>query len=205
MDSKKTKIWAKILLSGMMMSLMLSLNIATTATPAFAAALSCDNLKTPDIIKAYVITIMEERINPPSTQNAGQKAGQNDVNINSNQATQGVLNCFRQTQNDKELYVSTCKPSDTTTCQPVQVIYAQSGAGLIYTYIGLIYRWAAGTAGVITVLYLVVAGVMMASSQGDAAKYEKAKEYIMNSIAGLVLLFLSALILYTINPNFFTI
>lgn len=203
MDSKKTKIWAKILLSGMMMSLMLSLNIATTSAPAFAA-LGCDNLKKADSIKDYIITIMEERINPPGTKSAGQ----NGVEINTNK-DEGVLNCFRQTtQTDKgptEQYVSTCKPGDKTTCQPVQVIYAKSGASLIFTYVGLIYRWAAGTAGVITVLYLVVAGIMMASSQGDAAKYEKAKEYIMNSIAGLVLLFLSALILYTINPNFFTI
>jgi threonine/homoserine/homoserine lactone efflux protein len=72
-------------------------------------------------------------------------------------------------------------------------------------YIGIIYRWAAGVIGIVSVIYLVWGGFMITAAQDDTEAINKAKEKIMQSIAGLILLFLSAVILYTINPNFFTL
>jgi hypothetical protein len=93
----------------------------------------------------------------------------------------------------------------TPTCQRVQVFFAQSGAQLLYTYVGRIYVWAAGTIGIVAVFFLVLGGLEITTAGGDGGKIEKAKERIMQSLSGLVLLFLSALLLYTINPNFFTL
>ena len=89
------------------------------------------------------------------------------------------------------------------TCQRIQVIKATSGAGLIYTYVGMIYKWAAGTIGIVAVFTLVYCGIGIMSSAGNSGAIDKYKERIMQSLLGLVVLFLSGLILYTINPNFF--
>lgn len=89
------------------------------------------------------------------------------------------------------------------TCTLVQIIKGTSGASLIKTYIAIIYRWGAGIVGIIAVLVIVISGIQIAMDQGSGDQVSAAKTRIMESIAGLVVLFLSALILYTINPTFF--
>lgn len=101
-------------------------------------------------------------------------------------------------------YVSTCTPKENVFCQSVQAIIAESGISLLMVYLGLIYRWAAAVIGIVSVAYMVWGGIMIATAQDDTTAIDKAKEKILQSIAGLILLFLSAIILYTINPNFFT-
>ncbi len=152
---------------------------------------SCDDFNHPDKTQGYIITVLEEQI--------GQ----------TNSSSGNVKNCFRQTTTDSTTnqttttYTITCNP-DSATCQRVQIFFTKSGAELLYTYVGTIYKWAAGTIGIVTVLLLVWGGIEISTAGGDQGKTEKAKERIIQSLAGLVLLFLSALILYTINPNFFT-
>lgn len=87
-------------------------------------------------------------------------------------------------------------------CRPAQVITAGSGSGLIKAYTALIYKWAAGTVGIVAVLVIVVSGIQIITSDvsGDV---DSAKNRIGQSLIGLAILFLSAVILYTINPNFF--
>lgn len=99
--------------------------------------------------------------------------------------------------------IGSCTPSDTVTCQRVQIIKAKSGAELLYTYVGMIYKWAAGTIGIIAVFTMVYSGVLIIASNGNSEAIEGAKDRITQSIAGLVVLFLSGLILYSINPTFF--
>lgn len=99
-------------------------------------------------------------------------------------------------------YNATC-PSGAT-CTYVQVLLAQSGTGLLKTYIAIIYRWAAGIVGIIAILVIVVSGIQISMDQGGGENVTSAKNRIMQSLAGLVILFLSGLILYTINPTFFT-
>lgn len=89
------------------------------------------------------------------------------------------------------------------TCKRIQVIEAEEGRTLLYTYIGMIYKWAAGVIGIVSVLTIVYSGVMISMAGGDSGKIDKAKERIIQSLFGLVVLFLSGLILYTINPTFF--
>ena len=90
------------------------------------------------------------------------------------------------------------------TCTLVQLIRGTSGTGILKTYIAIIYRWAAGIVGIIAVLVIVISGIQISMDQGGGESVGKAKTRIMQSLSGLVVLFLSALILYTINPTFFT-
>ena len=62
---------------------------------------------------------------------------------------------------------------------------------------------AAGVVGIIAVLIIVISGIQISMDQGGGESVTSAKNRIMQSLAGLVILFLSALILYTINPTFF--
>jgi hypothetical protein len=118
-----------------------------------------------------------------------------------------IRRCFRVTTkaDNKSSYSSSpCSPSDTISCKPVQVIFTKTGPALLYSYIGMIYKWAAGIIGIVSVLFLVWGGIEISTAGDNTGKIDEAKKRIIQSITGLVLLFLSGIILYTINPNFFT-
>lgn len=93
---------------------------------------------------------------------------------------------------------------DEVTCTTVQVIFGTSGIGILKTYIAIVYRWAAGIVGIIAVLVMIISGIQISMDQGSGEAIGAAKTRILQSLAGLAVLFLSALILYTINPTFFT-
>lgn len=90
-------------------------------------------------------------------------------------------------------------------CENVMVYVSPAGTNLLYFYMGQIYRYMATLGGVIAVLILIIAGVMRASAGDSSDRVSKANALIAKCISGLVLLFLSAIILYTINPNFFVL
>ncbi len=96
-----------------------------------------------------------------------------------------------------------CEGTGEYSCQRIQVIKADSGSDLIFKYVRMIYLWAAGTIGIIAVFTLVYSGIGISASGGDSGKIDIFKNRIMQSLVGLVVLFLSGLILYTINPTFF--
>lgn len=88
-------------------------------------------------------------------------------------------------------------------CEKRQWIIASTGAGIIKTYVKQIYIFAASIIGFISVCVIIFSGIQISIS-GVSGSIEEAKERIIQSIMGLVLLFLSGLILYTINPTFFS-
>ncbi len=92
---------------------------------------------------------------------------------------------------------------DITTCEIVQVYVSSSGTNLLYNYIGQIYRYVAEIGGLIAVFIMIFSGIQIASAGANPDSLNKAKARITRSILGLILLFLSAIILYAINPNFF--
>jgi hypothetical protein len=100
---------------------------------------------------------------------------------------------------------STKEYSASASCQEVQVFFAGDGGGtsLIFTYIGALYRWAASIVGIIAVLIVVVSGIQISAAAGDQQAVTNAKNRIFQSLGGLAILFLSGIILYTINPTFF--
>lgn len=152
-------------------------------------------------LQSYIVTILEEEISGSQSNEFGDEVK--------------VLSCIRKTScetanertecTSEYVPLGQCSPGENEFCQRVQVIIAQSGINLLMTYLGIIYRWAAGIIGIISVAYLIYGGFLVATAQDDTGKIDTAKEKIFQSLAGLVLLFLSAVILYTINPNFFTL
>jgi len=99
--------------------------------------------------------------------------------------------------------LSTCaKNSEEDDCRPIQLLVSTNGINLLKFYVLQVYVWAAGIIGIIAVLVIVVSGIQIAASGGEE-QLTSARTRIMQSLAGLAILFLSGLILYTINPTFF--
>lgn len=92
----------------------------------------------------------------------------------------------------------------TYTCSILYRITGKTGVEIFSKYIGSLYKWAASIVGIIAVLIIVYSGIQISMAGADTAKLDSAKHRIMQSIIGLAILFLSGLILYTINPSFFT-
>jgi hypothetical protein len=80
----------------------------------------------------------------------------------------------------------------------------QGPFGLLYSYIGLIYNYMSGLIIGISVLYVVIGGIQMSTSAGEEGKVTAGKDRIKKAILGLIIWFTASLILYTINPTFFT-
>jgi hypothetical protein len=89
------------------------------------------------------------------------------------------------------------------SCEKRQWIIATSGAGIIKVYVKQIYRWAATTVGLVAVVTIVINGIRISVS-GVSGDISDAKNKILKALGGLVLLFFSAILLYTINPTFFS-
>ncbi len=110
-----------------------------------------------------------------------------------------------QPQNNRQSTIGAGNPLPIqVTCDQVQVLFATSGSDLVKSYVGLIYRWAAGIIGVISVLVILIQGIRMSQSGGDQGKVDAAKTAIIQSLTALALLFLAGILLSSINPNFFT-
>lgn len=200
---------------GPVSKILLGIILMIMFSPTVFAQVSCGDLnqETPEIQKkmeGYIITILEEEIGSSSTTDS----------VTPSENASESLTCFRKTtcegpktgdsETDQKItctskYAETCTPGENVFCQRVQVLISQSGIDLLMSYLGIIYRWAASVIGIVSVAYLIYGGFLIGTAQDDTSKIDKAKEKIFQSIAGLVLLFLSAVILYTINPNFFTI
>lgn len=72
--------------------------------------------------------------------------------------------------------------------------------GDLGTYLWGIYKLAIGVAGVLAVLMITIGGIRYMVSEAISGK-EAARKQITDAIIGLLLAFLSYLILYTINPD----
>lgn len=68
-------------------------------------------------------------------------------------------------------------------------------------YINGIYNYAFAIVGILAAIILMVGGVMWIISAGDASKVTQAKELIIGSISGLIILTSSYFILNIVNPD----
>lgn len=80
------------------------------------------------------------------------------------------------------------------------VVESETAMGFIVQYIRIMYNYGAAVVGIVCVLVIAVSGMQYAFNPESA---EEAKKRIINSLSGLALLFLSAVFLYFLNPNFF--
>ncbi len=104
----------------------------------------------------------------------------------------------------RDSYLDNEKIKVAFSCQEVMIILSKGGTTLIEGYISTIYKWGASIAGIVAVLIIVISGIQLAASGGDSQAVEEARGRIVKSLAGIAVLMLSGLLLYTINPNFFT-
>jgi len=86
---------------------------------------------------------------------------------------------------------------------PTNYIAATDATRFISVYIGAIYKFAAILIGTLAVLMIVIGGIQVTFSGVSEGGVGAGKTRITQALSALVLLFISALILYTINPNFF--
>lgn len=112
--------------------------------------------------------------------------------------------CSEVIKNEELTGTDFVKYKVTTSCKAVQVFLSKGGTSLIVGYISFIYKWAASLVGLIATGVIIISGIQISVAGGDTQALESAKGRIIKSITGIVILFLSGLILYTINPNFFT-
>lgn len=68
-------------------------------------------------------------------------------------------------------------------------------------YIAGIYNYAMAIAGILAALVLMAGGLMWLISAGDVSKITQAKELIIGSISGLIILVASYVLLIQINPD----
>jgi len=88
-------------------------------------------------------------------------------------------------------------------CQQRQWLIAKTGIGLLKLFVKQMYTWGAFAVGSMAVGTMILNGVRISMS-GVSGDISEAKNKIFQAIAGIVLLFMSALILYTVNPDFFS-
>ncbi len=77
----------------------------------------------------------------------------------------------------------------------------QMKSDLLAKYIKGLYDYGMAAAGILAAIVLMAGGVIWLTSGGDSGKVGQAKELIIGSISGLVILLSSWIILNTINPD----
>jgi hypothetical protein len=81
-----------------------------------------------------------------------------------------------------------CNPTDTT-------------GGILYKCINQIYKFAIVVASVMGVFFIVIAGYVYMSAEGNSESTTKAKDILVSTITALVILFGGYALLNTINPD----
>jgi len=84
------------------------------------------------------------------------------------------------------------------------IIAGKDGLDLLNNYARLVYQWIAGIVGSVCILIIIVSGIQISIGGLSQDEVGSAKERISRSLIGLAVLFLSAFILYSINPIFFS-
>lgn len=167
--------------------------------------------------KAYAVTIIEE----PLTLTESETKTANGDNFESRICYRNYLSftpnkgrkeetittlsriCSESIKSDKFAGEKYKKINTKYTCQTVQVLLSKGGTTMIESYIGLMYKWSVGIAGIIAVVVIIFSGIQISASGSDNDGITEAKKRIGKSLLGLAILLLSGLILYTVNPNFF--
>ena len=109
-----------------------------------------------------------------------------------------------------------CEAKPTYDLEPVKIKFNipipgleqfSQGDGVVVTsetlptYIGGLYKFLVGIAGILAVMVIAYGGIVWLFSGGSSEKISHAKELITGAIVGLLLALGSYLLLYTINPK----
>lgn len=104
----------------------------------------------------------------------------------------------------RTLYTETYTECDSVAvnCEKRQWVIGSSGIGIVKLMVKQIFTFGALAVGSIAVATIVFQGIKISVS-GVSGDITESKNKILQAIGGIVLLFLSGLILYAINPTFF--
>ncbi len=81
-------------------------------------------------------------------------------------------------------------------------VYAAATSSLdLARQVSNLYNWAIGAGAIVALGIIIYGGVLYSASAGNASRIGEAKTWIQSAIFGLILLFSSYLILFTINPD----
>lgn len=80
---------------------------------------------------------------------------------------------------------------------------SRGAIGIMQQYIGQIFKFGAALISIFAVIMIMWGGYEYMLAGGESGTVENAKNRIMQALLGLTLLFLSAVLLNFINPNFF--
>jgi hypothetical protein len=99
-----------------------------------------------------------------------------------------------------EFFEITALKNDFPEC----IVSGKDGLDLLNNYATMVYRWIASIVGSLCILIIIVSGIQISIGGLSQEEVSAAKDRISRSLIGMVVLFLSAFILYSINPIFFT-
>lgn len=85
----------------------------------------------------------------------------------------------------------------------IRSVAGNSGVDVFAAYVSLIYKFGAIAIGLVCVLIIVVSGIQIIAGGASPDAVSQAKTRITQALFSLILLFSAAMILRTINPNFF--
>ncbi len=108
-------------------------------------------------------------------------------------------------EEERTIYTATFEScvENAVFCDQRQWIISRTGAGILKVFVKQFYMIMATMVGSTAVVTLVINGVRISVS-GVTGDISEAKQKIFQAIGGIVILFLSGMILYTINPGFFS-
>ncbi len=87
---------------------------------------------------------------------------------------------------------------------PIEKSEGSYSIRIIEDYIAYLYPYVVALVASLALLMVVVGSLEITMAGGDSGKVSEGKDRIMYAIFGLLLLLLSSLILWTVNPTFFT-
>jgi hypothetical protein len=76
-----------------------------------------------------------------------------------------------------------------------------NNSGILFKCINQIYKFAIVLASVIGVFFIVIAGYLYMSSGGDSESVSKAKDILVTTISGIVILLVGYILLKALNPD----
>ena len=122
-----------------------------------------------------------------------------------------IIECLRAIYSDKGAdgnrdtkFYEVAVGMDLEEFFPFCVVKGADGLELLNNYASIIYKWIAGLVGAVCILIIIFSGIQISMGGLSQEEISGSKDRITRSLVGLAVLFLSAFILYTINPTFFT-
>lgn len=187
----------------------------TAYTGVFDEAKENPCVKSTELEEGYIITKIEEPLEIAVNDEEGADFRQRKCYRHTFQYSDPTTNIGLTTKTELSKTACPLSTAETLvsdpdsmiasyTCREIQVILSKGGTSMIYGYIGMIYQWGASIVGIIAVTVIILSGIQISAAGGDPEAITSARKRILQSLAGIAVLFLSGLILYTINPNFFT-